>query len=174
MPARTIYVREEDEDIWRRAEELASNGPKSLSAIVTESLRFFVKSREEHFGLVTIRVNRDEVGAVVTPPRMVQFAGLVLAAEDRIPGAVVYLTPKGNLVFWSRETGGVGAVGALRVFLSIQEAQLETDADGKPLYTVDLLANASRKLSSIEGKSIPNDAGAPAPPASTTTRQLDV
>jgi|GEM_PF-2983915 len=176
MPARTIYIRDEDEDIWRRAEELASNGPKSLSAVVTESLRFFVRTREDHFGLVTIRVHRDEAGRP-TPAHVVQFAGLVLAAEDQTEGVVVYLTPKRNLVFWSRESdGSAAAAGALRVFPSIAAAQLATDVDGLPLYTPELLAGASRKLHSLDGREIPDNAGTPAPRPriDTATRQLDV
>lgn len=173
MPARTIYVREEDEDIWRRAEELASNGSQSLSAIVTASLRFFVRTREERFGLVTLRVNRDETGASA-PTREVQFAGLVAAAEQRVPGVVVYLTPKRNLIFWSRETSGLGAAGALAVFASLEEAQVATDAEGRPRYPLEVLAEAGRKLGSLDGRSIPNEAGTLAPPGWTETRTLDV
>lgn len=178
MPARTIYIRDEDEDIWRRAEELASNGPgpTSLSAVVTASLRFFVRTREDHFGLVTIRVNRDEAGRPA-PVHAVQFAGLVLAAEEQTDGVLVYLTPKRNLVFWSRESdGSATAAGALRVFPSLAAAQLAADTDGRPLYTPELLAAASRKLHSLDGREIPDNAGAPAQGARTemAPRRLDV
>jgi hypothetical protein len=158
MPARTIYVREEDEEIWRRAEELARNGPDSLSAIVTAALRLYVLSKEDRYGLVTVRTNQDENGTP-TPVRVVQFAGMAVASENRIPGTTVYLTPKGNLVFWTAEHVDGSTAGALRVFRSIQEAQLATDRDGKPLYTPELLSAANSKIRSLQGKTIPNDAG---------------
>jgi hypothetical protein len=44
MGRRNIYVRDEDEDVWERAEKLAGGAP--MSRLITEALRAYVSGRE--------------------------------------------------------------------------------------------------------------------------------
>jgi hypothetical protein len=44
MGRRNIYVRDEDEDVWERAEQLAGEAP--MSRVITEALRAYVSGRE--------------------------------------------------------------------------------------------------------------------------------
>jgi hypothetical protein len=44
MARRNVYIRDEDEDVWERAEKLAGDAP--LSRVITEALRVYVSSRE--------------------------------------------------------------------------------------------------------------------------------
>jgi alkanesulfonate monooxygenase SsuD/methylene tetrahydromethanopterin reductase-like flavin-dependent oxidoreductase (luciferase family) len=44
MARRNVYIRDEDEDVWERAEKLAGGAP--MSRVITETLRAYVSSRE--------------------------------------------------------------------------------------------------------------------------------
>jgi hypothetical protein len=44
MGRRNVYIRNEDEDVWERAEKLAGEAP--MSRVITEALRAYVRSRE--------------------------------------------------------------------------------------------------------------------------------
>lgn len=44
MGRRNVYIRDEDEDVWARAEKLAGEAP--MSRIITDALRAFVSGRE--------------------------------------------------------------------------------------------------------------------------------
>jgi hypothetical protein len=44
MGRRNVYVREDDEDVWERAEKLAGEAP--MSRIITDALRAYVSGRE--------------------------------------------------------------------------------------------------------------------------------
>ncbi len=44
MGRRNVYVRDEDEDVWERAEKLAGEAP--MSRIITDALRAYVSGRE--------------------------------------------------------------------------------------------------------------------------------
>jgi hypothetical protein len=44
MGRRNVYIRDEDEDVWERAEKLAGEAP--MSRVITEALRAYVSGRE--------------------------------------------------------------------------------------------------------------------------------
>jgi hypothetical protein len=44
MARRNVYIRDEDEGVWERAEQLAGEAP--MSRVITEALRAYVRGRE--------------------------------------------------------------------------------------------------------------------------------
>src|ERR1700730_16544772 len=104
MPNRTIYVADSDVSLFERAQTLAGG---NLSAAIAEAIRRFVEAREKKVsGFEEITV---EVGKLVHTHK--RFQGRLLARahifeenEMRQLSYSVYLTPKGNLVVYSRNT----------------------------------------------------------------------
>ena len=77
MPTKTIYVREEDLELWTRAAALAGD---SLSALITRALSTYVKQKEDH-----IRgVQRIEFGLLDSEEHLTRkaFHGCWLISPD--------------------------------------------------------------------------------------------
>lgn len=51
MPTKTIYIREEDQELWKEAEELAVN--ESLSSFLAQVVREYVRKKEAEMGEMT-------------------------------------------------------------------------------------------------------------------------
>ena len=104
MPNRTIYVADSDVPLFEKAQKLAGG---NLSATITEALRRFVESQEtKSSGFEEITV---EVGKVAHFHK--RFQGRLLAKgrvfelnDTRKVSYNVYLTPKGNLAVYVRNT----------------------------------------------------------------------
>jgi len=110
MPNKTIYVKDEDLQIFEEAEKL---GGDSLSGIIAEALRRFVAvKRAEMFGMrehaLTVGVLRSQ-GADDT--RKVRFVGRLLAEATVYSGQTsdrrdrgtcyrVYQTKAGKILIW--------------------------------------------------------------------------
>ena len=110
MPNKTIYVRDEDLQVYEDAEKL---GGDSLSGIIAEALRRFVAvKRAEMFGMrehaLTVGVLRSQ-GADDT--RKVRFVGRLLAEATVYSGQTsdrrdrgtcyrVYQTKAGKILIW--------------------------------------------------------------------------
>lgn len=109
MPNKTIYVKDEDLQVFEEAEKL---GGDSLSSIIAEALRRFVDvKRAEVQGMkecnLTVGVLRSQ-GADI---RKVRFVGRLLAEAEVLTGQTssrddrgtdyrVYQTQAGNILVW--------------------------------------------------------------------------
>ena len=104
MPNRTIYVADADVSLYEKAQKIAGG---NLSAAITEALRRFVEMQETRAtGFEEITV---EVGRVARFYK--RFQGRLLAKgrvfeqnDTRKVSYNVYLTPKGNLAVYIRNT----------------------------------------------------------------------
>ena len=117
MPKVTLYVREAEQDLWERAKALAG-GEESLSSIVTEALREYVKRKErEREAQSKLQDAMSEVVlqvAYVTGdgPRgsyKIRFVGVKLAeGEDPDTGDTfeIYMTRSGRFVLYGYHAGG--------------------------------------------------------------------
>jgi len=160
---RTVYVRAEDADVWKRAEELAG---ESLSQLVADQLRRFVQQREAQAGgLERIVVEAVVKGDVPPGPwekgeiRKVGFYGRWLVGEpvkrkDPIPGVNeralwdgdmhhygVAITKGGKiavLVLDNAEGTEYGRAPSLTLYDSLKAA----DGAGVPHWVLDRAATA--------------------------------
>lgn len=158
MPKRTVYVRDEDQAVWDQAEALA--GQDSLSSFVAEALRRLIEVKEtaaRGFAEVElpVRYALDEAFPEVIDMRPVSFRGRVIAQHVGGNGTIqwtVYLTPKGNLLFY-QISGVDGKDGATyEVFKSLQEAERAVWPDEPARkYPLELL----RKVSEGNGENWP-------------------
>lgn len=143
LPRRTIYVRDEDQDIWERA--AAITGEESLSSFVTEALRRLILTREQQAGQSPYKRIELLVGAedprtgIISSNRTVAFTGRCI-----VQGPIeVYETPKHRLLFYYRESG----YGFYAVYESLEEAAgVESEATGDPFYSPDLIAKVAEAL----------------------------
>ncbi len=153
IPRRNLYIREDDESIWKRAESLA--GEESLSATVTEALRRFVLAKEQEAGIspyqrielsVAITDQEDSVSVEqrIIGNRIIAFNGRILIDD---PDVAVYETTKHKLLFYFKDANGYGSYG---VFDSLQEASearaWEMGADGELMFRGDLIAKVAEAL----------------------------
>lgn len=69
MPERVIYIREQDEELWQKAEELV--GKESLSAFVAEALKKLIATKEHRDDSVAAHQWRLEQAR-----RLIRSAGL--------------------------------------------------------------------------------------------------
>jgi hypothetical protein len=73
-----VYVRDEDQELWRRAERLAGKG--SLSAVLTKALRGYIEAKEaERLGMERIEL---EFGSQDDQPYRKAFMGRWLVSPD--------------------------------------------------------------------------------------------
>ncbi|WP_053961236.1 hypothetical protein [Sulfobacillus thermosulfidooxidans] len=102
MPRRTLYVREEDQVIWEKAEALSDQ--ESMSALVTEALRRFILAKEQAAGTSPyqrIELEITEINRNGMPyDRKVAFTGRELVDDGPL---VVYETAKHRLLFYHEE-----------------------------------------------------------------------
>ncbi len=98
MPNKTIYVSEDDVELYDRAQELAGG---NLSAAIARALRRFVEKQEDRqsgFREVAVRVSTGQAR------RTQRFSGVLLgewrhpSGKHRIEVFRVYRTPKGHFV----------------------------------------------------------------------------
>lgn len=151
MAPKTVYIRDEDEEVWRKAEELATERSESLSAFVAQALRARVSALEPQYGLVTAYGRL----ASADPSEGLAEMGFAATGIAHAPGVVVYVTPKGNLVFrHAAPINGSDNAALLRVFSSLQDAMDATDEEGAPLYPPDLLARVTETVGRLRGKKI--------------------
>jgi EXLDI family protein len=113
MPAKTIYVKEEDLPIFERAEEL---GGDSLSGIIATSLKRFVAAKEaEGKGIrehtLTVGVIRPQGADDVQKIRFYgrelasgrTYSGQTSSGDDRGTDYTIYQTETGKIVvYWRR------------------------------------------------------------------------
>jgi hypothetical protein len=113
MARRNVYIRNEDEDVWERAEKLA--GEASMSRVITEALRTYVGSREGNpmQRLVVTYEDRDGgthnkafVGRWLIAPAQEyrsQHEADELGSGTQVMGGTTFAvaeTAKGNIVVW--------------------------------------------------------------------------
>lgn len=145
MPRRTLYVREEDQVIWQKAEALADT--ESLSALVTEALRRFVLAKEQESGkspyerieLTVSSIDPETNG--VSDERTVAFTGRKLVSHGWY---TVYETAKHQLLIYGvDESNGSSFYNVHKTFDDAAAARNHND---EPLYPPDLLAAGAEQL----------------------------
>jgi hypothetical protein len=146
VPNKTIYVREADLEVWKKAEELAGG---SVSALISKALRRYVEEEERkgQTEMETIVVELAGLGGWEETPYEAQFVGQWLLYPDPDetrtgePGydAGAYygvaLTKKGNIAVYTRHVNN-GFAPSLESYGSFEEAE----AAGMP---TDILAMAA-------------------------------
>ena len=144
MPRKNIYVRDEDQDVWERAEKLADGD--SISAIVTEALRQFVLHREQSSGTGLYERQELEIASVdqrlnaIDGERKIAFQGRLLVSDDLYD---VYETAKHQLLFYWVDSG----YGFYKVYPSISSASADTDPrTGKKRYSGELMTDIADEL----------------------------
>jgi hypothetical protein len=120
MPNKTIYVKDEDVQIFEEAEKL---GGDSLSGVIAEALRRFVTvKRAEMFGMREHALPVGILHAQGDDTRKVRFVGRLLAEAEVLTDQTsprdrdgrgtdykIYQTQAGRvLVWWKRWTRGEG------------------------------------------------------------------
>lgn len=136
---KTLYIRDEDSQVWDRARELAGD---KLSPIIVAGLKKFIANKEaeeaESKGFSRIEVAYNDARAHNIPKRKAfhgrwlytQDKPLELSSED---GGITYYyaiaqTAKGNFVFlsWERDHEGTGNY-LFQVFPSLEAAAADKD-----------------------------------------------
>ncbi|MBC7340873.1 MAG: EXLDI protein [Clostridia bacterium] len=152
MPAKTIYIRESDLEIFDRAEKLGT--AESLSAAIAEALRRYVAAEEARLkGMeeITLTVGTWGGGQGEPDTKKVRFTGRLLADgrtyADRDTRGVdwaIYQTKKGQILLyretWSRWQGEESAA-VYRVYPSLGEL-----ADANPDLPGSILERAREAL----------------------------
>lgn len=97
MPKKTLYVRDEDVQIWERAEAIDN---ESLSSVVTTALRRYVLSKEMGgpYERIELKVAVFTEDGRIDGSRTVAFQGRFLARQG---GCLVYETAKKRIAFYS-------------------------------------------------------------------------
>jgi hypothetical protein len=114
MARRNVYVRDEDEEVWERAEKLAGEAP--MSRVITEALRAYVRSREGNPMERKVIAYEDPgtgeflskafVGRWLIEPDeeyRSEHEGDDLGSETQVMGGTTFAvgeTAKGNIVIW--------------------------------------------------------------------------
>lgn len=119
MPRKQIYIRNEDMELFEKAEKLAGD---NLSAVIAEAVRRYVdvkeaeaQGMEEH--TLTVNIVRE---ARDNDPRKVKFVGRLLASGTKLTGQLserddrgqnwkIYQTKAGKIIVymneWSKRQG---------------------------------------------------------------------
>jgi len=145
---RNIYIRDEDEQIWERARQLA--GAKGLSTMVVQGLRKFIAEREakeaeaKGFERIVVKFNDAEAhfipkikafhGKWIFPPSKREKA----APEegDRFWACSVAIMPRGAAVFHQIEVDPGGQRETFRVFPSLEAAAADVDVNWAALRAI--------------------------------------
>ncbi len=144
MPRRTLYVRDEDQAIWQKAEALADQD--SVSALVTEALRRFILAKEQETGMSPFERIELSVAAVnsddaIIGDRQVAFTGRELVNEWPWQ---VYETAKHQLLFYTIDSD-YGFYEVYKNVAAAAEARNPRDEDA-PMYPSELLAAVAESL----------------------------
>jgi hypothetical protein len=131
---RNIYIREEDEEVWKRAQILA--GAKGLSTVVVQGLKKFIaekdadKAQAKGFERIVVEFNDSEAhfipkikafyGKWIFPPTKPELAGS--DEGDTSWRCSVAITVKGNAVFYQIEEEQDGRRETFRVFPTLEAA----------------------------------------------------
>ncbi|MDW7711980.1 MAG: hypothetical protein SCH98_16060 [Deferrisomatales bacterium] len=151
MPNLCVAVREGDEELWKRAVELA--GEDVAAARVTDALTRLVAEREadgQGFGPIEIQVPVLSANNWVVGMRAVAFQGKELARHSPHPMAhsVAFRTRKGKLLIQRASDQGprFGVGGPYLVYETLSEARAAVDSRGEPLYDAAFLDEVARAL----------------------------
>jgi EXLDI family protein len=104
MPNRTIYVADADVPLYEKAQKIVGG---NLSAAITEALRHFVEMQETRatgFEEITVEVGRIARFRKRFQGRLLAKGRVFEQNDTRRVSYNVYLTPKGNLVVYIRNT----------------------------------------------------------------------
>jgi hypothetical protein len=160
---RNLYVRAEDADVWKRAEELAG---ESLSQLIADQLRRYVVDREARGGgLERIVVEAIVKGALPPGPwdkgglRKVAFYGRWLVGEpvrrkNPIPGTNERALDDGDMHLYGVAVTKGGKIAVLELdkadgteyghppYLKLYDSLQAADQDGIPHWVLDRAATA--------------------------------
>ena len=161
MPQKMIYIREEDLELFEKAQSLAG---ESLSGVIAEALRQYVKKKEaeaEGFEEVTLEVGYwPPRGAKET--KKIRFTGKSLAwgqkftgqtgsRDDRGTDYEIYLTKKGKYLLywhqWSRwQNEGSNADYALLSSLPKPGEEVEGELGDRIVFPASVLEEAGGEV----------------------------
>lgn len=136
MGKRAVYVRDADEPIWEKAQQLAG---ESMSALILDMLRNYVQKREEvKEGMERVEIEvsvMNDNGLPTGGMRKVAFQGRELASTAwRDANITAYLTAKGKFLFFYDSNSGPSSYS---VYDDLEEAAEEMD------YGADFLAEVA-------------------------------
>ena len=96
VPTRTIYVSDEDEQVWLRARDMAGDATESLSKLATEGLRVLIASREPEETLDLSPANIEEIFATERFGAELHSLGWERAARAFIRACLAYGAARGG------------------------------------------------------------------------------
>jgi hypothetical protein len=146
MARKTIYVRDEDEEVWKKAEQLAEQlAGSSLSRLIVDALRRevvrleAVKEVKDGFERILIEYRNEPHG----PLKKVAFNGKWLAREEQYDTEGIALTEKGQFFHYSRDFQT--ELGQYRIFQSFNDLAVYANDEENQVNT-DLIAEAAEAI----------------------------
>lgn len=154
---KTLYIRDEDIQIWDRARELA--GEDKLSPIIVAGLKKFIANKEaeeaESRGFGRIEVSYNDVAQHGIPKRKAFTGKWIYTPKEplRLSGDytsyyyAIAQTAKGNFAFLSWEEGPDGkGYDHFQVFPSLEAAAADNDLNAAAHLTIKKLGVAVEEL----------------------------
>lgn len=131
MPQKTIYVREEDQEIFEETEEMITKetlDADSLSSAIATSLRRYIReAKEKTRGMQKVQLR---IGSKAKPInfRHIQFTGKMLAQhtteeDEKKTSHQLYQSSKGKFLLYTSiyQSGELPEVATYKVFNSLEE-----------------------------------------------------
>ena len=146
VPTRTIYVSDEDEQVWLHARDMAGDATESLSKMATEGLRVLIASREPEEPLDLSPANIEETFATERFAAELHSLGWERAARafiracldygaarggPKVSSAFLLARPEGRhaAAVKARATKGVGRQAAVRKASATRKARAASKKD---------------------------------------------
>ena len=147
-PRRNLYVSDEDQSVWTRAEQLAQ--PQSLSALVTSLLRRYIEQRQAATDRIVVEIDdSNQAGTTRKAFRGRMLVRNFRSDETQIMQGTLYFAAqgaKGGLALWDSDTLD-GPTAALQTYDSFEEAEAEDWDTGRAMgWPRDFLSAISSAL----------------------------